>query len=47
MTAPAIESAVLLSARQLADEARERRRAAPARRRRRVSALSGERASAG
>jgi hypothetical protein len=34
MTAPTIESAVLVSARQLADEARERRWAAPARRRR-------------
>jgi hypothetical protein len=34
MTAPTIESAVLVSARQLADEARERRWAAPARHRR-------------
>jgi hypothetical protein len=32
MTVPTIESAVLVSARQLADEARERRWAAPARR---------------
>jgi hypothetical protein len=34
MTAPTIESALLVSARQLADEARERRWVAPARRRR-------------
>jgi hypothetical protein len=34
MTAPTTESALLVSARQLADEARERRWAAPARRRR-------------
>jgi hypothetical protein len=36
MTAPTIESALLVSARQLADEAQERRWAAPARRRRPV-----------
>jgi hypothetical protein len=34
MTAPTIESAVLVSARQLADEARERRWTASGRRRR-------------
>ena len=33
MTAPTIESALLVSARQLAEEARERRWVAPARRR--------------
>jgi hypothetical protein len=34
MTAPTTESALLVSARQLADEARERRRVVPARQRR-------------
>ncbi|MBB3674426.1 hypothetical protein [Modestobacter versicolor] len=36
MTAPTIESALLVSARQLAEEARERRWAGPAQRRRPV-----------
>jgi hypothetical protein len=39
MTAPPLESALLVSARQLAEEARERRWAGPARRRRPVAAI--------
>jgi hypothetical protein len=44
MTAPTLESALLVSARQLADEARERRWTRPPRRRR---AIPGQPAATG